>query len=123
MLPRLLARDQEAMPNPEIEDHYYRAIDLFGDGNVDAAIVEFQKAIEIDPTFTDALHGLTRAFLQKGDFRQAIEYARKIEQADPNDALAHTNLSICYLKVGMIKEAEEEAARAKILGWKQQLGK
>jgi len=37
--------------------------------------------------------------------------------------LAHTSLSILYQKKGMVPEAEEEANKARILGWKQQLKK
>jgi len=35
--------------------------------------------------------------------------------------LAHTSLSILYQKKGMVPEAEAEANKARILGWKQQL--
>jgi tetratricopeptide (TPR) repeat protein len=111
------------MPSPQAEDHYYRGVDHFGEGRMDEAIAEYLQALELDPALVDALHGLTRAYLQKGDYQQAIHYARRIEAADPDDILAHTNLSVCYQKLGMIKEAEEEANKAKILRWKQQLQK
>jgi hypothetical protein len=35
--------------------------------------------------------------------------------------LAYTSLSVLYQKKGMIPEAEAEANKARILGWKQQL--
>jgi hypothetical protein len=35
--------------------------------------------------------------------------------------LAHTSLSVLYMKKGMIPEAEAESAKARVLGWKQQL--
>jgi hypothetical protein len=35
--------------------------------------------------------------------------------------LAHTTLSILYQKKGMVAEAEAEANKARIMGWKQQL--
>ena len=109
------------MGNPQAEDHYFAALDLFAEGKHDEAIAEYRKSIELDPTFTDALHGLARAYQDTGRFDDAIEIAKKIAQLDPNDILAHTSLSILYQKKGMIPEAEEEGNKARILGWKQQL--
>jgi tetratricopeptide (TPR) repeat protein len=109
------------MGNPQAEDHYYAALDLFAEGKHDEAIVEYRKSIAIDPAFTDALHGLARAYQDTGRFDEAIEIAQKIADLDPGDILAHTSLSILYQKKGMIPEAEAEGNKARILGWKQQL--
>ena len=43
------------------EDHYYAALDLFSNGNHEEAIREYKAALDIDPAFTDAMHGLCRA--------------------------------------------------------------
>ncbi len=56
-------------------------------------------------------------------FDEAIEVAQEISAIDPDDILAHTSLSILYQKKGMVPEAEAEANKARILGWKQQLKK
>ncbi|MEE8256328.1 MAG: tetratricopeptide repeat protein [Acidobacteriota bacterium] len=111
------------MANPEAEDHYYLGVDLIVEGKTDEAISEYLKAIELDPNLIDALHGLTRAYFQKGELDNAVHYAKRIAEADPDDVLAHTNLSIYYQQQGKIEEAEEEANKARILGWKQQLKK
>ncbi len=109
------------MADPRAEDHYFAALDLFAEGKQDEAIGEYCKSLEIDPTFTDALHGLARAYQDAERFDEAIEVAKKIAALDPNDILAHTSLSILYQKKGMIPEAEAEGNKARILGWKQQL--
>jgi hypothetical protein len=49
--------------------------------------------------------------------------SKKIAELEPEDVLAHTSLSILYQKKGMIPEAEAEANKARILGWKQELKK
>ena len=110
-----------ADPRQVAEDHYYAALDLYGDGKPDAAVQEYRLAIQSDPTFVDALHGLARVYQDLARFDEAIEVAKKISEHDPDDVLAHTSLSILYQKKGMIPEAEEEANKARILGWKQQL--
>ena len=111
----------DSSPKPEAEEHYYAALELFSNGSHDEAIREYQAAIEIDPSFTDAMHGLSRAHQDLNQFDQAIEVANRIAALDPDDILAHTSLSILYQKKGMVPEAEAEANKARILGWKQQL--
>ena len=103
------------------EDHYYAGIDLFGEGKPDEAIAEYGRAIEMDPKFADALHGLAQAYYAKEDFDRAIETARRILEIDPEDILAWTSVSRAYQRKGMVPEAEEAGNKARVLGWKQQL--
>jgi len=105
------------------EDHYYRALDLMAEGHLDAAVAAYQESIAADPTFTEAMHGLARALQDLGRLDEAIGVAQKIAEVDPDDVLAHTSLSVLYQKKGMIAEAEAEGAKARVLGWKQQLKK
>jgi tetratricopeptide (TPR) repeat protein len=110
-------------PRDISEDHYYTAIDLYADGKLEEAIAAYQRAIEADPTFTEALHGLARAYQDMDLYDHAIAAAKRIAELDKNDILAHTSLSILYQKKGMVPEAEDEANKARILGWKQELKK
>src|SRR5437868_8302759 len=103
------------------EDHYYAALDLFAEGQHEQAISEYHAAIEADPTFTEAMHGLARAYQDLNRYDEAIEMANRIVEIDPSDVLAHTSLSILYQKKGMVPEAEAEGNKARVLGWKQQL--
>jgi Flp pilus assembly protein TadD len=105
------------------EDHYYTALDLFASGHAEAAVVEYQKSIAADPTFTEAMHGLARVLQDLNRLDEAIEVSNRIAALDPDDVLAHTSLSVLYQKKGMIPEAEAEGNKARILGWKQQLKK
>lgn len=103
------------------EDHYYAGIELFSEGKPDEAIAEYQKALEIDPRFTDALHGLAQAYYAKNDFDHCIAAARRILEIDSEDVLAYTSISRAYQRKGMIPEAEEAGNKARILSWKKQL--
>jgi len=103
------------------EDHYYTGIDLFGEGKLDEAIAEYQKALELDPKLSDALHGLAQAYYAKNDFDNSIAMAQKILELDPDDILAWTTISRCYQRQGMVPEAEQAGNKARILGWKKQL--
>lgn len=112
-----------ADPRQQAEDHYYAALDLFAEGDHEQAVEEYRKSVEADPTFTEALHGLARALQDLGRLDEAIEASKKIAEIDPDDVLAHTSLSVLYQKKGMVPEAEDEANKARVLGWKQQLKK
>ena len=108
-------------PNNIAEDHYYAGIDLFGEGKLAEAIVEYTRALEVDPQFSDALHGLAQAYHAQQDFDRTIETAQRILALDPEDILAWTTISRAYQRKGMVPEAEEAGNKARILGWKQQL--
>jgi Flp pilus assembly protein TadD len=123
-------RDDPPSPNPhpdaavrQAEDHYYAALDLVAEGHHEQAVAEYRKSLAADPTFTDALHGLSRALQDLNRLDEAIEVSQRISELDPDDVLAHTSLSILYQKKGMVPEAEAEGNKARVLGWKQQLKK
>lgn len=103
------------------EEYFEQAVNAFGDDSLDDAIRLYQKALELDPRYQDALHGLGMAQLQAGQIDDAILTAKRLIEIDPDDILAHTSLSMFYQAKGMIPEAEQEGAKAKILGWKQEL--
>lgn len=103
------------------EDHYYAGIDFLGEGKIEEAIAEYTRALEIDPKFSDALHGLAQAYHARQDFDRAIEAAQRIVALDPEDILAWTAISRAYQRKGMVPEAEEAGNKARVLGWKQQL--
>src|ERR1700723_70903 len=94
------------------EDHYYAGIDFFGEGKLDEAIAEYERAIALDPKFADALHGLAQAYYAKEDFDRTIE---------AEDILAWTTVSRAYQRKGMVPEAEEAGNKARVLGWKKEL--
>ena len=97
-----------------------QALDLVANGDP-AAADKFREALALDPSLDEAMHGLVRALQDAGDYDQAITAALALIERDPDDPLAHTSLSILYQRKGMVPEAEAEAAKARVLGWKQQL--
>lgn len=105
------------------EDHYYAALDLMADGKLEEAVASYRESLTADPKFTEAMHGLARALQDLERYDEAIAVANQIAEIDPDDVLAHTSLSVLYQKKGMIPEAEAEGAKARVLGWKQQLKK
>lgn len=108
-------------PTGEAAALYHQAVDRMADGDIPGAIAGFRQSLTADPAFADAAHGLIHALKHAKRYDEAIEVAQSLVTADPEDVLAHTSLSILYQHQGRIPEAEAEATRAKLLGWKLEL--
>lgn len=104
------------------EAYYNQGMELFLEDRLDEAVAAYQKALQLDPRYADALHALAMAHANQNRLDEAIELGRKLIEVSPDDELAYTSLSIFYQRKGMIAEAEEIAAKARTLGWKRQLG-
>jgi restriction system protein len=94
------------------EELYLMGMDQFADDEIDGAIETLQKAVEIDDTYGDALHALGMCFYHKKDYASAIKYGEMFKQAEPQNTLAYTSLSMFYMARGMIAKAEEMGALA-----------
>ena len=103
------------------EDYYFAGVDLFGEGILAEAVAAYQKALELNPRFSDALHGLAQAYYAQEDFDNCIATAQRILEIDPDDVLAYTSISRAYQCKGMVPEAEEAGNKARVLGWKKQI--
>jgi tetratricopeptide (TPR) repeat protein len=108
-------------PMPDKEELYDEAVDLYADDKYDEAIEVYKRALDLDPRYTDAVHGLSMCYQAKGDLDSAIELTKRYIEQAPEDILAYTNLSMFYQRKGMIKEAETAGAEARRLDWKRQL--
>ncbi len=105
----------------ELEELFYEGTDLHGEGRSEEALAVFEKCLDIDPDYKDALLGKAMVLLGQEKFDDAIALANRIVELDPDDILAYTNLSMFYQRAGKISEAEEAGAKARMLDWKRQL--
>jgi tetratricopeptide (TPR) repeat protein len=112
------AADEEV----DIEELFYEGSDLHGEGKHDEAMACFDRCLAIDPNYADALLGKAMVHLGRKEFDDAIAIGKRIVELTPDDVLAHTNLSVFYQRAGRISEAEEAAAKAKVLDWKRTIG-
>jgi len=103
------------------EELYNQGMELFAQDKLDEAIAAYQRALEADAKYADALHALAMTYAQLGRLDDAIAAGKRLIEAAPDDELAYTSLSIFYQQKGMIAEAEHVGAQARTLGWKRQL--
>ncbi len=85
--------------------HYYR-------NEVEQAINQFQKALDLQPAFTRARVHLALVLLNKKMADEAIREAKKVLSQDDEDALAHNIVGSAYLLKGNYSEGLAELNRA-----------
>lgn len=73
---------------------------LLPTGRADEALVHFQKALQICPSFPDAHNNLGNILLQKGHVDEAIVHFKKALEARPDFADARSNLGGALLQKG-----------------------
>src|SRR5690606_9180746 len=91
-----------------------RAIELFQKDQEEEAIELLELTISIDPTFEDAYESLGVIFGRHEKFERAIELMQKLSHVNPKSVMAHTNMSLYYMRLGNIEEAEKQKAEATI---------
>jgi len=103
------------------EDLYEQGVTLALEEKYAEAIRWYKRALELDPKYSDVWHAMINAYSAMNRLDEGIEAGKQLVSIDPNDILAHSSLSMLYMKKGMKKEAEEEGAIAKVLGFKDMM--
>jgi len=81
-------------------------------GNVEEAISDFRKALELWPQQSQDHNNLGNALAQKGRMAEAIEQFQTALKISPNDPGAETNLGAALLQQGEIDDAISHLERA-----------
>ena len=105
------------------QEQYDDAMFDFSRGEFDATIAKLRSILAADPSHFDAQLSLGMAFYRKGDFASAIAEGHKAEQLKPREQLAHTNLSLFYMKAGDKQKAEHHGLQARIASWREDSSK
>ena len=74
-------------------------------GEVDEAMVHYQKALEIKPDSAETHYNLGNVLLQQGKVDEAIAQYQKALEINPDYAETHYNLGNALLKKGRVDEA------------------
>ncbi|MBF0507278.1 MAG: tetratricopeptide repeat protein [Nitrospirae bacterium] len=82
------------------------------EGNLQAAFVELQKTLQLNPGNKDALVSLGYVYLQFEEFEKAKELFLRVISLDPRFSEAYTYLGVVYIKMHRWKEAIEPLNKA-----------
>lgn len=78
----------------------------------DEAISQFEKAVQMDPTFEIGYYNLGVAYTGKGQYEEALARYQKVLQIDPDHAQTHFKLGSIYQRRGSYDLAMEEYKKA-----------
>jgi tetratricopeptide (TPR) repeat protein len=79
--------------------------------NYDQAIVQGQKALQLDPNYARTHFWLGRVYSQKGMHREAIAAAEKILETAPDSTMGLTEMAYSLASAGRQTEAREVLRR------------
>lgn len=94
------------------EAHYFRANDLVTKGNLEEAITAYQKAVEADPTYADAMADYATILALRGDNQKASELYQKAIALRPNDSLYRANYARVLSQLGRLDESRQQLETA-----------
>src|ERR1700678_755768 len=89
-----------AFASDKAAEHLSKGMVLAQSGDINGAIVEYRKALKIDPDFADAHNNLGLALEKNKNLDAAIAEFREALRVAPDDAVVHFNLGIALRAKG-----------------------
>ncbi len=111
--------------NPNnVRAHYLRGFILMGRADMEGAVEEFKRVLQIDPKFYPARNNLGSAYIAMGMYRDAVKVLRPLlnEEMYPTPYLAEANTGWALFKLGKLDQARQHLSRAVFLNPKFCLG-
>ena len=101
--------------------HYINGLKLYGAQKYVEAQAEYRLALELKPDWTECLQALGMSQMNAKQLPEALETLLQVTKDAPTDPLAFTSLSMIYVRMENIDDAETAQATARMLSWKQEL--
>ncbi|HEX5236579.1 MAG TPA: tetratricopeptide repeat protein [Silvibacterium sp.] len=93
---------------------YYMALVERRSRHSEAEVADLEKVVAQFPECRDARRELGISYYQQHRSQAAMQQFKALQAIDPDDVAAHYNLAILYRRMGMKKQAAEEAALYRI---------
>lgn len=103
------------------KEAYLRGLKLHGQADHKGAVEAQREALAFDADNVEVLHALAVALMNAEELDEAAKVGNRIVELAPDDAFAHTTLSMIYQRQDRIEDAEAEGAKARMKAWKQEL--
>ena len=80
------------------------------------AMIQFRRALELNPVYGDATIRLGNVYRELGDYESALKYYDEAQKIDPKDATPLFNRALIYQRIGeQIAQSGADAERARDL--------
>lgn len=96
----------------QIKEHEEKARQFRYQGNLEGAVKEQQKAVDIDPNNVGSLVLLGSIYLEKKDWKKTVEILNKAAAIEPNDAVIHDMLGGALENLGNNQKSLEHTKKA-----------
>jgi len=114
-----LRPDSPAPPDPR----FLAALKARRNGDTADARARLEAILATEPDHCEALEILGMLLSEAGDNDAAIEVTKRLAELLPESIMAHANLSRFYMLMGDKDTAEEWQAKARVLGWKDEISR
>jgi tetratricopeptide (TPR) repeat protein len=92
----------------QAEKHFKDGFTYQNQGNLDKALEEYEKAIQLDPGNTKAYTNAGAIYLKREDYDRAIQQFKKVIELNQWDTKAHYNLGYAREEVRFLKSLRSE---------------
>jgi serine/threonine protein kinase/cytochrome c-type biogenesis protein CcmH/NrfG len=89
----------------EKEAHFELADFDRGRNKPESAILEFDKALALDPNYAYALNSIAYAYSDLGNYDKAIDYLKRYAESSPDDVNPIDSMAEMYFRLGNLDEA------------------
>ncbi len=97
------------------DERYAAAEKLKDDGDLAGAVAAMEALVADEPAFALAHSALGAWCTRLERHADAVRHARRACELEPQDPFSYTALSVACMRAGMIPEAEEALARARMM--------
>ena len=97
---------------PSLEAYYFLGLSFYGRGDLESALSQFRKILDVKPDFSRARLLSATILLQQQRVDDAVTEINRVLEADHGNALAHNLLGSAYMAKGMYDEGMKELSRA-----------
>lgn len=116
-----MALHQTSNPSPDWQALVEEATFDFTMGDNELALEKLNQVVAADPKCFDAWHAMAEVQFASRNFQEALTAATTAHALRPDDIHINTSLSRVWMELGDKQQAEHFGARARVLGWKDQL--
>jgi len=102
---------------PTVEQRYDEAIELQQQGKLEEAVGKLSALIADQPDYALAHAALSVFYCKLGRHDEAVEYAKKVCELEPDDSFSFMAMSLICQRAGRLPEAEQALGLAMQKQW------
>ncbi|MCK9573368.1 MAG: tetratricopeptide repeat protein [Candidatus Omnitrophica bacterium] len=91
----------------EAQECFQKGLNYFREKKYEESIIEFEKALKIDPNLAEGYYGLGYAYCSKDQCEASLEYFKKAIELSPNYVDAYNGMAYAYNILGKYENTIE----------------